>query len=103
LQKFLVGREIMQTPSTLIVNQPTWGVDAGAAAAIHRALAEMAENGAAVVIVSQDLDEIFLVCDRVAVIAGGRLSPPIPVAEATIEQLGLVMGGAAGGGVAAHA
>ena len=103
LQKFLVGREIMQTPSTLIVNQPTWGVDAGAAAAIHRALAEMAENGAAVVIVSQDLDEIFLVCDRVAVIAGGRLSPPIPVAEATIEQIGLVMGGAAGGGEAAHA
>jgi simple sugar transport system ATP-binding protein len=87
----------------LIVNQPTWGVDAGAAAAIHRALAEMAENGAAVVIVSQDLDEIFLVCDRVAVIAGGRLSPPIPVAEATIEQIGLVMGGAASGGVAAHA
>jgi simple sugar transport system ATP-binding protein len=62
----------------------------------------MAENGAAVVIVSQDLDEIFLVCDRVAVIAGGRLSPPIPVAEATIEQIGLVMGGATGG-EAAHA
>jgi simple sugar transport system ATP-binding protein len=103
LQKFLVGREIMQTPSTLIVNQPTWGVDAGAAAAIHRALAVMAENGAAVVIVSQDLDEIFLVCDRVAVIAGGRLSPPIPVGEATIEQIGLVMGGATGGGEAAHA
>ena len=73
LQKFLVGREIMQTPSTLVVNQPTWGVDAGAAAAIHRALAELAENGAAVVIISQDLDEIFLVCDRIAVIAGGRI------------------------------
>jgi simple sugar transport system ATP-binding protein len=103
LQKFLVGREIMQAPTTLIVNQPTWGVDAGAAAAIHRALAEMAENGAAVVIVSQDLDEIFLVCDRVAVIAGGKLSPPIPVAEATIEQIGLVMGGATAGGEAVHA
>ena len=95
LQKFLVGREVMQSPGLLVVNQPTWGVDAGAAAAIYRALAELAENGAAVVIISQDLDEIFLVCDRVAVIAGGRLSPPIPVKEATIEQIGLVMGGAA--------
>jgi simple sugar transport system ATP-binding protein len=94
LQKFLVGREVMQAPGTLVVNQPTWGVDAGAAAAIYRALAEMAEKGAAVVIISQDLDEIFLVCDRVAVIAGGRLSPPIPVKEATIEQIGLIMGGA---------
>ncbi len=60
LQKFLVGREVMQSPGALVVNQPTWGVDAGAAAAIYRALAELAENGAAVVIISQDLDEIFL-------------------------------------------
>jgi simple sugar transport system ATP-binding protein len=105
LQKFLVGREVTQSPGALIVNQPTWGVDAGAAAAIHRALADLAEKGAAVVIISQDLDEIFLVCDRVAVIAGGRLSPPIPVEEATIEQIGLVMGGAAAkdlGGAAAE-
>jgi ABC-type uncharacterized transport system ATPase subunit len=102
LQKFLVGREIMQAPTVLIVNQPTWGVDAGAAAAIHRALAELAENGAAVVVISQDLDEIFLTCDRIAVIAGGRLSPPIPVAEATIEQIGLVMGGAKLHDEAAH-
>jgi simple sugar transport system ATP-binding protein len=94
LQKFLVGREVMQNPATLVVNQPTWGVDAGAAAAIYRALADLAANGAAVVIISQDLDEIFLVCDRVAVIAGGRLSPPIPVKEATNDQIGLVMGGA---------
>jgi simple sugar transport system ATP-binding protein len=102
LQKFLVGREIMQAPTMLVVNQPTWGVDAGAAAAIHRALAELAENGAAVIIISQDLDEIFLVCDRIAVIAGGRLSPPMPVAEATIEEIGLVMGGATMRDEAAH-
>jgi len=94
LQKFLVGREVLQAPVALVVNQPTWGVDAGAAAAIYRALAELAQKGAGVVIISQDLDEIFLVCDRVAVIAGGRLSPAIPVKEATIEQIGLVMGGA---------
>ncbi|HYA72242.1 MAG TPA: ABC transporter ATP-binding protein [Roseiarcus sp.] len=105
LQKFLVGREVMQSRAALVVNQPTWGVDAGAAAAIYRAVAELAEKGAAVVIISQDLDEIFLVCDRVAVIAGGRLSPPIPVEEATIEQIGLVMGGASAkdmGGAAAR-
>jgi simple sugar transport system ATP-binding protein len=95
LQKFLVGREVLQTPGVLVINQPTWGVDAGAAAAIYRAVTELAENGTAVVIISQDLDEIFLVCDRVAVIAGGRLSPPVPVKDATIEQIGLLMGGTA--------
>jgi len=94
LQKFLVGREVLQTPGVLIINQPTWGVDAGAAAAIHRAIVELAERGTAVVIISQDLDEIFLLCDRVAVIAGGQLSEPMPVRDASIEQIGLLMGGA---------
>jgi general nucleoside transport system ATP-binding protein len=95
LQKFLVGREVLQAPRVLVINQPTWGVDAGAASAIYRAVIRLAENGAAVTIISQDLDEIFLICDRVAVIAGGRLSPPVPVKEATIEQIGLLMGGIA--------
>jgi general nucleoside transport system ATP-binding protein len=95
LQKFLVGREVMQGPGVLVINQPTWGVDAGAAAAIYRAVLALAENGTTVVIISQDLDEIFLICDRVAVIAGGRLSPPVPVKDATIEQIGLLMGGMA--------
>jgi ABC-type uncharacterized transport system ATPase subunit len=94
LQKFLVGREVLQAPGVLVINQPTWGVDAGAASAIHRALIELAESGTAVVIISQDLDEIFLVCDRVAVIAGGRLSDAVPVRDATIERIGLLMGGA---------
>jgi general nucleoside transport system ATP-binding protein len=93
LQKFLVGREVMQVPGVLVINQPTWGVDAGAAAAIYRSIIELAENGTAVTIISQDLDEIFLLCDRVAVIAGGRLSAPMAVREATIEQIGLLMGG----------
>ena len=95
LQKFLVGREVLQTPGVLVINQPTWGVDAGAAAAIHRALIDLAETGSTVVVISQDLDEIFLLCDRVAVIAGGRLSPPMAVKDATVEQIGLLMGGAA--------
>ena len=61
----------------LVVSQPTWGVDAGAAAAIHQALLDLAANGAAVVVISQDLDELLTLCDRIAVINGGRLSPAL--------------------------
>jgi simple sugar transport system ATP-binding protein len=93
LQKFLVGREVQQNPSVLVINQPTWGVDAGAAVAIYDAIVQLADAGTAVVIISQDLDEIFLLCDRIAVIAGGRVSVPIPVRYASIEKIGLLMGG----------
>ncbi|HVC62111.1 MAG TPA: ABC transporter ATP-binding protein [Acetobacteraceae bacterium] len=95
LQKFLVGREVLQDPSVLIVNQPTWGVDAGAALAIHEAIMALAQAGTAVMIISQDLDEIFILADRIAVIAGGRLSDPVPTRDATIESIGRLMGGAA--------
>jgi simple sugar transport system ATP-binding protein len=94
LQKFLVGREVLQDPSVLIINQPTWGVDAAAALAIHEAIRRLADAGAAIVIISQDLDEIFALADRVAVIAGGRVSHPVPTREATIESIGRLMGGA---------
>ncbi len=93
LQKFLVGREVLQDPSVLVVNQPTWGVDAGAALAIHAAIVALAEAGTAIVIISQDLDEVLALADRVAVIAGGRLSRPVPTREATVEQVGRLMGG----------
>ena len=93
LQKFIVGREILQQPGVLVVSQPTWGVDAGASAAIQQALLDLAAAGAAVVVISQDLDEIFSLCDRVAVIADGRLSPARPVGEVTVEEIGLLMGG----------
>ncbi len=95
LQKFIVGREILQAPGVLVVAQPTWGVDAGATAAIHQALLDLADAGSAVLIISQDLDEIFAICDRIAVIYQGRLSPARPVAAATVEEIGLLMGGAA--------
>ncbi|MBC8158477.1 MAG: ABC transporter ATP-binding protein [Alphaproteobacteria bacterium] len=93
LQKFVVGREIMQAPEVLIVAQPTWGVDAGAALAIRQALIDLAATGSAVMIISQDLDEIFAICDRIAVMSEGRLSSPVPVAEASTEEIGLLMGG----------
>ena len=96
LQKFVVGREIMQAPSVLVACQPTWGVDAGAAAFIHEALIQLARDGTAVLVISQDLDELFAISDRIAVIANGRLSQADPVDTLTTEQIGLRMGGQAG-------
>jgi simple sugar transport system ATP-binding protein len=97
LQKFVVGREILREPGVLVVSQPTWGVDAGAAATIRQALIDLASRGAAVLVISQDLDEIEEIADRVAVMFRGKLSPPLRAAEATREALGLLMGGAAAG------
>ncbi|PPQ28727.1 ABC transporter ATP-binding protein [Rhodopila globiformis] len=107
LQKFLVGREVLQNPVVLVINQPTWGVDAGAALAIQEAIMELAAAGAAVTILSQDLDEIFLLADRIAVIAGGRVSEPVPARSASVESIGRLMGGgpahAGAHGALAHA
>jgi general nucleoside transport system ATP-binding protein len=77
----------------LIISQPTWGVDAGAGAAIDQALIDLAEAGTAVLIISQDLDEIFSLCDRIAVIYQGSLSDARPIHEVTPEEIGLLMGG----------
>ena len=93
LQKFIVGREIVQEPGVLVVSQPTWGVDAGAAAAIHQALFTLAENGSAVIVISQDLDELLTLSDHLAVINMGSLSKSMATADASIEEIGLLMGG----------
>ncbi|MCF8466376.1 MAG: ABC transporter ATP-binding protein [Sneathiella sp.] len=93
LQKFIVGREVLQKPNVIIVAHPTWGVDAGAAASIHQTLIDLAEAGGAVLVVSQDLDELFAISGRIAVIADGRLSVSRNLKEITIEEIGLLMGG----------
>ena len=93
LQKYVVGRELLTKPGVLVVSQPTWGVDAGAAAAIQSALLALAKAGAAVVVISQDLDELFQISTRIAVIAGGRLGAARPIAELTVEGIGQAMGG----------
>jgi len=93
LQKFIAGREILQAPSVLIAAQPTWGVDAGAAASIHSLLLSLAAAGTAIVVISQDLDELMAIATRIAVIAGGRLSDAEPVETLTAEAIGLRMGG----------
>jgi ABC-type uncharacterized transport system ATPase subunit len=94
LQKFVVGREIRQRPKVLIAAQPTWGVDVGAAALIRQALVDLRDAGVAVLIVSEELDELFDVCDVVAVIAQGRLSAPLPAAETSAAAIGMLMSGA---------
>ena len=96
LQKFVVGREILQKPKVLVVSQPTWGVDAGAAAAIHQALSDLAAEGVAVVVVSQDLDELLAISDRLAVINVGVLSSAMATKDASVEEIGLLMGGVHG-------
>jgi simple sugar transport system ATP-binding protein len=93
LQKFIVGREIDARPKLLIVSQPTWGVDVGAAALIRGELLALRDAGCALLVVSEELDELFEISDRLIVIAQGRMSPSIPVAQATIEQIGEWMSG----------
>jgi simple sugar transport system ATP-binding protein len=93
LQKFIVGREIDANPKLLIVSQPTWGVDVGAAAQIRGEILKLRDAGCAVLVVSEELDELFEICDRLVVIAKGRVSPPIAVADATTEQIGEWMSG----------
>ncbi len=93
LQKFIVGREIDAQPKVLIVSQPTWGVDVGAAALIRGELLALRDAGCAVLVVSEELDELFEISDRLIVIAKGRMSPSIATSKATIEMIGEWMSG----------
>ncbi|MEQ3669667.1 ABC transporter ATP-binding protein [Pseudophaeobacter sp.] len=96
LQKFVIGREVLQRPEVLVVNQPTWGVDASAAAAIRQSLLDLAAGGCAVICISQDLDELMEISDSFAALNEGRLSAPRPAAGLSVEEIGLMMGGAHG-------
>ena len=94
LQKFVIGREILQEPAVFVVNQPTWGVDASAAAAIRQAILDLAGRGAGVIVISQDLDELMDISDHFTALNEGRLAPIRPAKGLTIEEIGLMMGGA---------
>ncbi|MTI02147.1 ABC transporter ATP-binding protein [Roseibium sp. RKSG952] len=96
LQKFVIGREVLQDPDVLVVNQPTWGVDAAAAAAIRQAILDLAAKGTAVICISQDLDELMEISDSFAALNEGRLSAPRPTTGLTVDEIGLMMGGAHG-------
>jgi simple sugar transport system ATP-binding protein len=93
LQKFIVGREIDARPRVLLVSQPTWGVDVGAAAQIRGELLALRDGGCAVLVVSEELDELFEICDRMVVMARGHLSPSVAAREATVEMIGAWMSG----------
>ena len=96
LQKFVIGREVLQKPDVLVVNQPTWGVDASAAADIRQSLLDLAAGGCAVICISQDLDELMEIADNFAALNEGRLSAPRPTKGLTVDEIGLMMGGAHG-------
>jgi simple sugar transport system ATP-binding protein len=94
LQKFIVGREIELKPKLLLVSQPTWGVDVGAAAFIRQTLVDISRAGTAILLVSEELDELFEICDRLLVICQGRVSQPLLRTETNREQVGVLMTGA---------
>ena len=93
LQKYIMGREIDAKPTLLIVSQPTWGVDVGAAAQIRAEILALRDAGCAVLVISEELDELFELSDRLHVIAKGQLSPSLPRRAATVEQIGQWMSG----------
>ena len=93
LQKFIIGRELLQNPGVVIAAQPTWGLDVGAAQFIRQSLLKLRDDGVAVLVISEDLDELLEMCDRIAVIAAGRLSDARPVSEVSLEELGRLMSG----------
>jgi simple sugar transport system ATP-binding protein len=97
LQKFIIGREVLEGARVIVVNQPTWGVDAGSAARIRQTLVDLAAGGAGVLVISQDLDELFEFADRLAAIVEGHLSAFEPVAATNRNAIGLKMSGAAEG------
>ena len=93
LQKFIMGREILLAPQMLVVAQPTWGVDVGAAAFIRQRLIDLRDSGTAILVISEELDELFEISDRIAVIANGRLSPVKKLADTDIDEIGVWMSG----------
>jgi general nucleoside transport system ATP-binding protein len=93
LQKYVVGREIDAQPRVLVVAQPTWGVDVGAAAQIRAEISRLRDSGSAVLLVSEELDELFELSDTLRVMSGGRLSPPLATSEANRGLVGEWMSG----------
>ena len=93
LQKFMVGRELIRKPKLIIVAQPTWGVDAGSANNIHQSLISLADQGSAVLIISQDLDEILSLCEQIHVLSEGSLSDAVDMKKGGLEKISQLMVG----------
>jgi simple sugar transport system ATP-binding protein len=100
LQKLILGRALAGDPAApapklIVANQPTWGLDVGAVAYVHGQLQQACAEGAALLLISDDLDELFALSDRIAVMHHGRLGPARAAAEWTRAEIGLAMAGAA--------
>jgi len=93
LQKFIIGREVCAGPRVLIVDQPTWGVDVGAAARIRNELIALRAAGCAILVVSEELGELYELCDRLLVIAKGRISHPVRPRDIATDEIGRWMSG----------
>ncbi len=93
LQKYIIGREVMRSPKVLLVAQPTWGVDVGAAAQIRAELIALRDAGCALLVISEELDELFEISDRLVVLAKGRMSPSIKATQASLDLIGRWMSG----------
>lgn len=93
LQKYIVGRELLHNPKVLVLNQPTWGVDAGAATLIRNALIRQRSGGNAILVVSEELDELFEICDELVVMSEGKISPQVKTSDVTVEEIGRWMSG----------
>lgn len=93
LQKYIIGREVTRGPGVLLVAQPTWGVDVGAAAQIRAELLALRNAGCAILVISEELDELFDISDTLIVMAKGKMSPAIPRSRATRDQIGQWMSG----------
>jgi simple sugar transport system ATP-binding protein len=93
LQKLILARELAGTPAVVVAAQPTRGLDVGATEYVHQRLLAERERGAAILLISDDLDEVFAVCDRIAVMYEGRIVGAAPTGEVAREQVGLWMSG----------
>jgi ABC-type uncharacterized transport system ATPase subunit len=93
LQKFVIGREILSNPKLLIISHPTWGIDAGAEFAIRESLINLSKKGTSIIVISQDLDELFEITHRLSVIFDGSLSDSYKTKDVSIEKIGMLMGG----------
>jgi len=93
LQKFIVGREMMLAPKVMVVSQPTWGIDVGAAAMVRRKLIELRDAGVSIIVFSEELEELFEISDRMAVMFDGRLSRLVVTRRTTPETIGQMMVG----------
>ena len=91
LQKFVIGRELIQNPKIFIVNQPTWGVDAAAASSIRQQILDLAKEGTGIIVISQDLDELLEISDVFCALVGGQLSCPEMTNELNPSRLGMLI------------